>query len=383
MRGGRYLYAGTILLALVIGLGLWSPFEPASAGRQRVPRFVVDPFWPKPLPDRWVTGEVAGTCVDSQDHVFTVNRRNLLDIERTLGEVVSPTVIEFDPDGNVVNAWGDPAILPNGIHGCFVDHEDNVWIASNGDGVVQKYSHDGNLLLQIGTKGLCDGPGGACGAPGLNSSTTLLNQPADMAVDPSNGDVYIADGYGNHRVAVFDRSGGFLRQWGSPGTGPGQFAPGGGGHPHCVVFTKAGLLYVCDRANDRIQVFDRMGNLQSIIPVKPGTGTPGRGAVGSSNDLDFSTDKRQEFMYVNDPGNTALWIYNRASATILGGFGRPGHMAGEFTIFHSVAVDSRGNLYTGETIGGRRAQKFVPRGHVPDRKLGTYRGSPHYDPLPD
>jgi DNA-binding beta-propeller fold protein YncE len=344
---------------------------------------VVDPFWPKPLPDRWVTGEVAGTCVDSQDHVFTVNRRNLLDIERTLGETVSPAVLEFDPEGNVVNAWGDPAILPNGIHGCFVDHEDNVWIASNGDGVVQKYSHDGSLLLQIGTKGLCDGVGGACGAPGLNSSTTLLNQPADVAVDPGNGDVYIADGYGNHRVVVFDRSGQFLRQWGSAGTGPGQFAPGGGGHPHCVVLTKEGLLYVCDRANDRIQVFDKMGNLEQIIPVKPGTGTPGRGAVGSSNDLDFSTDERQEFMYVNDPGNAALWIYNRAAATILGGFGRPGHMAGEFTVFHSVAVDSRGNLYTGETIGGRRAQKFVPRGHVPGGKLGTYRGSPHYDPLPD
>jgi sugar lactone lactonase YvrE len=123
-----------------------------------------------------------------------------------------------------------------------------------------------------------------------------------------------------------------------------------------------------------------MGTLRGIIPVKPGTGTPGRGAVGSANDLDFSLD--QKIMYVNDVGNTTLWFLDRAAGNkIIGGFGRPGHMAGEFTLFHSVARDSRGNLYTGETVGGRRSQKFVPRGTVPDEKLGTFLGSPHYDPL--
>lgn len=383
MKTWRYLYAGTLALALTIGVDLWNPLQQTGAQTgARVPRFVVDISWPKPLPNRWVTGEVAGTCIDSKDHIFTVNRSNLLDLQKRLGLTPAPPVIEFDGEGNVVNAWGDPAIMPNGVHGCFVDHEDNVWIAGNGDGIVQKYSHDGKaLLLQIGTRGVCDSSTGACGVPSSNSSRDRLNQPADVTVDPVNGDIYIADGYGNHRVVVFDRTGKYLRQWGSPGTDPGQFAPGGGGHPHCVVLGRDGLLYVCDRANDRIQVFDKMGRVLGIIAVKPGTGTPGRGAVGSANDLDFSIDEK--IMYVNDVGNSTLWFLDRAAGNkIIGGFGRPGHMAGEFTLFHSVARDSRGNLYTGETAGGRRSQKFVPRGTVPDDKLEAFLGSPHYVPLP-
>jgi hypothetical protein len=116
-----------------------------------------------------VTGDVAGTCIDSHDHVFTINRGNLQAPE-TVVAIASPPVIEFDRQGNVANAWGNRDVLPNGLHGCFVDHEDNVWIAGNGDGIVQKYSHNGVLLLQIGTRGVCDGPGGACGSPGFNSS---------------------------------------------------------------------------------------------------------------------------------------------------------------------------------------------------------------------
>ena len=384
MRGWRYVYVGTLGLALVVALGLWNPLSQADAKRahpDRIPRFVVDPYWPKPILTRWVTGEVAGTCIDSQDHIFTVNRRNLDALETSFGWPIAPPVVEYDGEGNVLNGWGDPAVLPNGLHGCFVDHEDNVWVAGNGDGIVQKYSQDGTLLLQIGTRGVCDSPTGACGLPSNNSSTTLLNQPADVAVDPTNGDIYIADGYGNHRIAVFDRNGFFLRQWGSPGTAPGQFAPGGGGHPHCVVISQEGLVFVCDRANDRVQVFDKMGNVQEVIPIKPGTGTPGRGAVGSANDLDFSLN--QQLLYVNDVGNSTLWFIERLGGNrIIGGFGRPGHQAGEFTLFHSVARDSKGNLYTGETVGGRRSQKFVPRGHVPEGRLEMFRGSPHYDPLP-
>ena len=204
MNAWRYLYAGTLALALIIGVGLWNPLQQTGAQTgAKVPRFVVDPSWPRPLPNRWVTGEVAGTCIDSKDHIFTVNRRNLLDLQKTLGLTPAPPVIEFDGEGNVVNAWGDPAIMPNGVHGCFVDHEDNVWIAGNGDGIVQKYSHDGKtLLLQIGTKGVCDSPTGACGVPDSNSSRDRLNQPADVAVDPTNGDIYIADGYGTVNPAA-------------------------------------------------------------------------------------------------------------------------------------------------------------------------------------
>ena len=414
MRVWRWIYVGTLVLTLVVGLGVWNPLSQVIATSSLVPRYVVDPFWPKPLPidprtgKPWVTGEVAGTCIDSRDHIFTVNRgyNNGLVAPETVVAVPSPPVVEYDPAGNVVNAWGEAAVLPNGIHGCFVDYQDNVWIAGNGDGIVQKYTRKGDLLLQIGTRGMCDWPanGNACGNSGAdptaNQSKTLLNQPADMAVDPTNGDIYIADGYGNHRVVVFDSKGTYLRQWGSVGDGPGQFAAGDGGHPHCIVLGNDGLLYVCDRGQDRIQVFDKLGNLKKIIPVIPGTGTPGLGTAGSAWDLDFSPDRRQELMFESDGGNEVLWTFDRIAALagsalnampgqgILAGFGRPGHAAGEFTFLHTVAADSKGNLYTGETVGGRRIQKFVRRGHVFDNELDVFVPAgnpsellPHYDPV--
>jgi hypothetical protein len=381
MKTQSVVYLGTLALVGAVGLGSWTYDTQADAKKTlKAPQYKVDPFWPKPMPDRWVTGEVAGTCIDSRDHVIIVNRGfqtgGLISPEN-LTATASPPVIEFDRAGNVVRAWGDPShntapqeslavgtnkVLPNGIHGCFVDYQDNIWIGGNGDGVVQKWSHDGStMLLQIGVKGLCDSPTGACGNPGSNTSTTRLNQPADIAVDPANGDVYIADGYGNHRVVVFDKNGVYLRQWGSSGPGPGQFAAGDGGHPHCVVLGKDGLVYTCDRGQDRIQVFDKMGNLKRIIPVVPGTGTPGLGTAGSAWDVDFSPDRQQTFMFDSDGGNEVLWIFDRVAGSILAGFGRPGHMAGDFTFLHTVSLDSRGNLYTGETIGGRRVQKFVKK----------------------
>jgi hypothetical protein len=404
------------VLTLIIGLGVWNPLSQLNAKNSLVPRYVVDPFWPKPLPvdqatgKPWVTGEVAGTCIDSRDHIFTVNRgyNNGLVAPETVVAVPSPPVVEYDRHGNVVNAWGEAAVLPNGIHGCFVDYQDNVWIAGNGDGIVQKYTRKGDLLLQIGTRGMCDWPanGNACGNSGsdptANQSKTLLNQPADVAVDPTNGDIYIADGYGNHRVVVFDSKGTYLRQWGSVGDGPGQFAAGDGGHPHCIVLGNDALLYVCDRGQDRIQVFDKKGELKKIIPVIPGTGTPGIGTAGSAWDVDFSPDRRQELMFEADGGNEVLWIFDRIAALagkaleampgqgILAGFGRPGHQAGEFTFLHTVAADSKGDLYIGETVGGRRIQKFISRGHVLDKELDVFVPAgnpseplPHYDPVKD
>jgi len=382
MRTGRTTFAAASLfltLGLALGLVGWSLLTPADARRQEIPRFVVDPYWPKPLPDRWVTGEIGGTCVDKNDHVFTVNRRNLTAREMLVA-TASPPVIEFDTEGNVVNAWGEPAILPSTMHGCFVDHENNIWLSGNSDGIAQKYSHDGStLLMQIGMKGRCDTPTFVCGEQNdNNSSPTLLNGPANVMVDPSNGDVYVADGYGNHRVVVFDKDGRFLRQWGSKGTGPGQFGATGGGHPHCVVLADDGLLYVCDRPNHRIQVFDKMGVLQRILSEP---GSPREGTIGSANDLVFSKDRRQKLMYTAGRAEI-VWIVDRATDTILAGFGRPGQMTGEFTTLHSMAIDSKGNIFTGETIdGGRRVQKFKPQGEVPDKDLGAFMGHLHYDPL--
>jgi hypothetical protein len=316
--------------------------------------------------------------------VFIVTRGNLIGNE-ALKATAAPPVMEFDTEGNTVAAWGDRNVLPNGIHGCFVDYQDNIWIAGNGDGIVQKYSHIGALLLQIGTRGVCDNPpANTCGNSGSNAlanqSQTLLNQPADMWVDPGpdpvtgqRGSVYIADGYGNHRVVVFSATGQYLRQWGgvagivnNPVTDfPALFGAGDGGHPHCVVGGNDGLMYVCDRQNDRIQVFTKTGSFVRAMAVVPGTGqtqgpggTPGRGIIGSAWDLDFSNDTQQAFMFEVDGGNENLHIMDRVAGSILYKFGQPGRQATQFTYLHSVAKDSKGNLYTGETIEGRRIQKF-------------------------
>jgi NHL repeat len=392
---GRGVYATGVVVTLAIGIGVWSPLPQAQGGKP-FPKYRVDPSWPKPLPTMkddkgvshpWVTGEVGATCLDSHDHIITTNRgfqRNgllggPLGPQEGVTSLPAPPVIEYDAAGNVVNAWGDatltpkgpPAVMPNAPHGCFVDAQDNIWLAGNGDGVVQKWTHDGKtMLLQIGTKGVCDGPASrpnaaypTCGEPGSNMSHTLLNQPADVAVDPNpdpvngeRGSVYIADGYGNHRVVVFDAKGTYLRQWGSAGTGPGQFAPSGGGHPHCVVLANDGLVYVCDRQGNRIEVFDKIGTLKRTIPVDPADEMP---ATMRADDIVFSEDKQQTFFFDADLGSDRIWILNRESGMLGGSFGGPGHMAGQLTYPHTVVTDSKGNVYVAETIGGRRVQKFV------------------------
>jgi hypothetical protein len=328
-----------------------------------------------------VTGEVAGTCIDSKDHLVTVNRGNLVSPE-TLVATAAPPVIEFDTHGNVVTAWGDRDELPNGIHGCFVDYQDNVWIAGNGDGIVQKYSHDGTLLMQIGTRDFCDSPTGTCGSPGLNSSTTLLDQPADMAVDPSNGDIYIADGYGNHRVVVFDQGGGYLRQWGNAGIGPGQFALADGGHPHCIVLGKDGHVYACDRGKIGSRSLKEPTNCTGLFPtvlacgsfpvVPYCTGPPSvrvrvAGDRRSAWDVDFSATSSRGTCTIRTAetrwsGSSIvrppLRAYGRLDS---GGFGCPatGRASSRSC---TPSPSTPGQHLHRETINGRRIQRFKPDG---------------------
>lgn len=353
---------------------------PAQAAEGDGPhsKLKVDADWPKPLPDvlrpgesfrrTWVTGDVAGHAVDSRDHVFTVNRRDLTGTERAVA-TPSPAIIEFDKKGNVVNGFpeGEPRpmpdpFLPDGLHGLFVDHEDNVWIGGNGDAIVQKYSHDGRWLMTIGEKRHFDSTDGTAAGTALNASTRLLNRPSDIAVDPANNDIYISDGYGNHRVVVFNSHGVFQRQWGSAGTlaeaiagAPGKFR----GTVHGINLSNEGLVYVNDRAGDRIQVFTKRGVFVRNIWTNNGIaiGATGSGA-GSAWDLAFSKDKKQKFIYSTDGNQQINSTIDHKTGETVAVMGRPGHMAAEFTFLHTVAVDSTGNLYTAETIGGRRLQRF-------------------------
>jgi DNA-binding beta-propeller fold protein YncE len=350
----------TAMLKLFVGFTLVLAGLSAARAQSGVPKYEVDPTWPKPLPGTWVTGRAGGICVDAQDHVFEVNRGDLQDKEK-LTATPAPPVLEYDSDGNLVNSFGDFKTAPSSIHGCITDKENNIYVAGNDDAVVQKDTHDGSkMLLQIGTKGLFDSSTGLITGIAMNQSHTLLNKPADIAIDPGNGDVYIADGYGDHRIVVFDKDGKFLRQWGRQGTKDEAAAGDGGafmGVVHCVVMDNSGLVYVCDRQGNRIQVFDKMGNFKKSIWIKSGhEETPD--SWGTAWWLRFSRDPQQKYMIVADGRNELVHILDHESGNEITKFGRPGHQLGEFTHCHTLDIDSKGNIYVAETDIGRRVDKF-------------------------
>lgn len=327
------------------------------------PRFEVDPFWPKPLPKNWLMGQAAGVAVDRRDHVWVIQRpKSLTEDERgatltpprSLCCAPAPPVMEFDGEGNLLQAWGGPGAgysWPANEHGIFVDHQDQVWIAGNGqkDGQILKFTRDGRFVMKIGDPGVI----------GNDSDTAHLNRPANMIVDPQSNELFVADGYGNHRVIVFDaRTGAYKRHWGAHGRPPGDPGVKGFGTPvHCVRLAHDGLLYVCDRQHNRIQVFRKDGTFVKEFVVAPDT----RGN-GSTWDADVSHDQSQTFLYNADGENNHVWMLLRDTGRILGTIGRNGRQAGQFHWIHNLAVDSKGNIYTTEVDSGKRAQKFVFKG---------------------
>ena len=347
---------GTCVLLATAAVVLRPPFVQAQAG---APRYEVDGSWPEPFPERWVLGGLGGLCVDNQDHVFILNRQDVLPVDLNAGHQ-APFVIELDPEGNVVNTWGDPDLLDERLHNCHVDQDDNVWIGSAPSGMVQKYSHDGSrLLLQIGEKGVIDSSDGTVDGEPLNSNAARFFMPSSIFVDRQNGDVYVSDGEGeggNRRVAVMDRNGTFQRQW----------RPDGMQSVHCMAMANDGSVYVCNRQESRIQVYDKMGNFKRNIeiPWTPYT-TPRDGQQmetgGSAVALDFSPDSSQRLIYLINQNNSRIEIIERETGRILSSFGRPGHFPGHFDQPHGIAVDSQGNVYIAENRG-KRVQKFVIAG---------------------
>ncbi|MGQ0752389.1 MAG: hypothetical protein ACT4PS_17825 [Betaproteobacteria bacterium] len=330
------------------------------ASESASPRFEIDPWWPKALPEGWITGQLACVHVDHSDRVWVVNRGDITEEEKETC-IRAPAVMTFDREGNLINSWGDWDVLPSTPHSCAVDRDNNVWLTANGDGMVQKYTDDGKLLVQIGAKGVFDTEDGTKKAKALSAGRDRLNKPAGVACDPENGDVYFADGYGNRRIVVFDKTGKFLRQWGRQAT-PEEMEAGVGGVfaqvVHSVALSNDGLVYVGDRQGDRVQVFDKMGNFKRNIWVRTGTPTlPDK--RGTAWWTGFSPDPEQELLYVMNGRNEQVHILDHASGEILSSFGRPGHQLGNFTHGHSLAVDSQGSIYVADTNWGRRIQKFI------------------------
>jgi hypothetical protein len=282
-------------LAVMVG-------APLSWAQNGAPHYEVDASWPKPLPDRWVLGGLGGVCVDAQDHVVILNRQDILEGELDAGRM-APSIIEFDSAGNVVNSWSKPDLLDPRLHSCHFDKENNFWVAAAPSGVVQKFTHDGSkLLLQIGKKGVLDSSDGTIKGTPLNSSFAQFHMPSSIFVDRDNGDVYVSDGEGrnsNRRIAVMDREGRFLRQW----------KPEGMENVHCMTIGHDGLVYVCNRDNARIQVYDKQGNLKRNIelPWKPVT-MPADGKIkqfgGATVAIDFSPDPEQTYMFVVNQNNS-------------------------------------------------------------------------------
>jgi hypothetical protein len=326
------------------------------------PVLEVDASWPKALPNNWLMGQASGVAVDRRDHVWVVQRpRSLTEDERgatltpprSLCCAPAPPVLEFDRHGALVQAWGGPGAghpWPDSEHGIHVDDRDHVWLAGNGpkDGMILKFTRDGKFLMKIGAPGVV----------GDDRDTRHLNRPAGVVVDPATRELYVADGYGNHRVIVFDaETGVHKRHWGADGRPPGDPGVKPFATPvHCVRLSRDGLVYVCDRRNNRIQVFRRDGTFVREFVVAPDT----RGN-GSTWDVDLSADRAQTRLYTADGENNRVWTLLRESGRILGAFGRRGRSAGQFHWVHNIAVDSAGNIYTTEVDSGKRAQKFVWR----------------------
>jgi sugar lactone lactonase YvrE len=348
----RFLVAAAAGAAIVFGMFAIGA-HPSYA--QNAPHYEADLAWPKPLPDHWITGGLGGLCVDANDHVLILNRQDVLPNELDTG-YLAPPLIEFDPDGNVVHSWGDPKLLDARLHSCHFDKDNNVWIAAAPSGMVQKYTHDGaKLLQQIGTKGVYDTSDGTAKGTPLNSDAARFHMPSSIFVDRGNGDVYIADGEGtnsNRRIAVMDRDGKFLRQW----------KPEGMQSVHCLTMGNDGLVYVCNRQNARIQIYDKMGELKRTIdvPWKPFT-TPADGQIkpfgGATVAIDFSPDPEQKYMFVINQNNSQIEMIERATGKKLGSFGHAGRYAGDLDQPHGIAVDSKGNVYVDENRG-RRVHKF-------------------------
>jgi DNA-binding beta-propeller fold protein YncE len=396
-----------VLIALGIGSVVFEKKAAVEAAGVQAPRFEVDPLWPKPLPNHWVLGNVIGVATDAQDHIWIIHRQASLEPmenyaaanppgpKRRPGVVEAdccapaPPVLEFDQAGTLINSWGGPGEgydWPETNHGIFVDYKGNVWIGGNGrprpgkaasasggappesqntppgyynDNMVLEFTQSGKFLMQIGK------PGQSKGSNDLEN----LKGPAKLYVDPKTDELYVADGYGNHRVIVFDASTGkYKRHWGAYGHKPDD-TPLGLYQPndppaqqfrnpvHCAQLSNDNLLYVCDRVNDRIQVFKPDGTfVKEQILYKDTLGD------GSVWDIAFSRDPQQKYIYLADGANEKVHILDRESLQVLTSFGDGGRQPGEFYAVHSIASDSKGNIYTTETYRGQRVQRFLYKG---------------------
>jgi DNA-binding beta-propeller fold protein YncE len=385
MKWTRNVVIGSTLVTLLAALGvgqhlLQQSAEAQAKGSAQAPRFEVDPMWPKPVPNHWVFGNIIGVGVDKNDHIYIIHRGagslEAKEIYATTNPpsseccVPAPPVLEFDPEGNLVKAWGGPGQgyeWPESNHGITPDSKGNLFIGGNGgnDGHILKFTREGKFVKQFGF---------AYASAGSNDMWAF-NKVAKISLDEPANEAYVADGYGNHRVAVIDMDTGKIkRYWGAYGNKPddtslGNYNPDAPlaqqfrNPVHCAEPSLDGNVYVCDRPNDRIQVFTKAGKFVKETQVNKTTK-----GDGSTWDIAFSKDPQQKYLYLADGANEKIHVFDRVSLTELTSFGDGGRQPGQFYAVHSIATDSKGNIYTTETYRGQRLQKFVYKGLGPVTK---------------
>jgi hypothetical protein len=408
MTRNSFMLGGAIVLSAAGGLSA----QKAAEKTVTAPRFEVDMLWPKPMPNHWILGSVTGVAVDSRDHIFVLSIPDYFTVRTELGTgpngptgeccFAAPAVMEYDAAGNVVGHFGGAGNgydWPTQAHGIAVDKDGNVWIGGTGgnDTRLLKFSRDGKFLAAIGqaaasgqpvsptspaapdtaytgasNRGAAPGRGAAgrgrgrgrgAAVPALppnSASKEMFGGAANISFDAATNSAFIADGFRNHRVAVVDMStGAITRFWGANGSAPSDEA-GAANQFKAVTCSKVsndGMVYVCDRNNDRVQVFKKDGSF--VTEAKVAADTRGDGSVW---DVAFSADAAQKYLYVADGMNMKVWILDRKTLKPLAAFGDGGRVPGEFYAVGSIATDSKGNIYTGETYEGKRVQKFVYRG---------------------
>jgi len=403
----RKLLVGAALAGLLASAGS-GPLSTALAqdSDPMVPWFQADPFWPKPLPNHWILAMTIGLSMDAKDNVWILHRPQTLEQKESYATrnesdccTAAPDVLEFDPAGNLLHHWGRDEVRGNGHdwpssnHGITVDKDENVWIGGNGayqplpppgsaaqfapataapaaaapyaggvpqyhDSFILKFSPDGKYLGQIGK---------ANGSKG-SLDTDNVRGVAQIRIIPGANELVLADGYGNKRVSVWDAATlKFKRMWGAYGKKPDDTpiphydvnSPQFGNPVHCAQPSNDGLIYVCDRTNNRIQVFKTDGTYLRQHIVKPDT--KGDGSVW---EIAFSRDPGQKFLYISDGANENIHVFDRASMKELYWFGGGGRQPGQFYAVHSIVTDTKGNIYTTETYRGQRVQKFKYKGMI-------------------
>ena len=377
-RQRRKLMSGVALAAGIITLGVGQALLQQQADAQgssvTAPVYEVDPLWPKPLPNNWLLGWTIGAWVDDQDHVWIIHRgagglhnnERGAELNPPIAECcrTAPPILVYDQDGGLVRSWGGPGEgyeWPQSNHGIHVDYKGNVWIGGNGekDAQILKFTKDGKFLMQVGKFGQGKG----------SNDPENFGRVAKIWVDPKTNEAYIADGYGNKRVAVIDADTGKMkRYWGAYGNKPddtkqGPYDPKAPPQQqfrnpvHCIERANDGLVYVCDRQHDRLQVFTPEGKF-----VKEAFFAKNTLGSGSAWDIVFTKDPDQRFILMADGQNSRVRIIVRETLEEITAFGAGGRQPGQFYGVHSLASDSKGNIYTTETYEGKRVQKFIYKG---------------------